>query len=478
MKSLRALFALSLLLNTAICWATVKAAPALNQKITHMIKANLPDATVGVTVQDAQTGEIIYDYHGSHHFLPASTTKLFTAAAALKSLGPDYRFETGLYYNPQAIHQTAYQGDVALKFSGDPSFQLASLYSLLQRLSDAHVKKITGNFIIDDSIFTGPLWALGWTWDSTPWHHAAPVAAIIIDRNQFGVTLIPTPKVGGKVGAKLDQGYPGSKFRTMVADVRAVTYEDSETMCQITAVVDEKNNLELGGCWPIGTEPVHLRLAIKNPRLQAVQLINEALQKLDIQLSGKITFAAVPTNMVKLAHHSSEPLSVLLKPILAESNNLYAESLTKTLGAHLYGVGSFKTGSAAVQKVLTDVTGIDFSDARLLDGSGESRYNLLTPRHLARLLFVMRGEKNVAGHFRNALAISGMNGSLQNRFTKMHQVQAKTGSLSGVSTLAGYFTTSKKRELIVAIMINQAIESNVLLKHFEDELCYYLMEQL
>lgn len=451
----------------------------LNTKITHMINSNLPDASVGVTVQDAVTGKILYDYRAGKQFLPASTTKLFTTAAALKLLGPDYCYDTTLYYNQSVISSGEYKGDIALKFSGDPSLQLASLYSLLQKLSDAHIKVIKGNFLIDDTIFSGPLWALGWTLDSAPWYHAAPVSAIIIDRNQFGVTLFPSSKVGGHVAAKLDPEYPSSRFRSIISDVRAVTFEDSEHLCQIVAEVDEKNNLDLGGCWPIGNEPVYLRLAIKNPRLQAVQLISEALQKLDIKITGKIIFAPVPDNVFKLAHHSSEPLSVLIKPILAESNNLYAESLTKTLGARMFGVGSFKTGAFAVQKVLSDTTGIDFTHTRILDGSGESRYNLITPRHLMQLLYVMRSEKYLAKHFRTALAISGMNGTLQNRFPKLlPQVQAKTGTLSGVSTLAGYFTTHAKHELIIVIMINHALESNVLLKQFENELCYFLVEQL
>lgn len=450
----------------------------LKNKITHMIKSNLPDATVGVTVQDVATGEIIYDYHGTKNFLPASTIKLFTAAAALKTLGPSYRFETALYYVPNKILRGVYNGDVALKFTGDPSLKLAYLYSLLQQLKDAKIKSISGDLIIDDSIFTGPLWALGWTLDSTPWYHAAPVAAIIIDRNQFGITLIPSSKVGAKVNAKLDQEYPSAKFRTMTADIQAVTYEASENLCQLTVDVDDYNNVALGGCWPVGSEPIHLRMAVKNPRLQATQLIGEALEKLDIKLKGKIVFNKITPNMVKLAHHSSEPLYVLLKPILSESNNLYAESIIKTLGSNLYGEGSFKTGSSAVQKVLTDMTGVDFKSARILDGSGESRYNLITPQHLARLLYYMQREYLLAGHFRNALAMSGMNGTLQKRFSKIPHMQAKTGSVSGTSTLAGYFTTNKKRDLIIAIMINQALESNVLLKQFEEELCYFLMEQL
>jgi D-alanyl-D-alanine carboxypeptidase/D-alanyl-D-alanine-endopeptidase (penicillin-binding protein 4) len=89
----------------------------------------------------------------------------------------------------------------------------------------------------------------------------------------------------------------------------------------------------------------------------------------------------------------------------------------------------------------------------------------------------MQREPKLYGHFRNALAISGMSGSLQNRFTKFSsEVRAKTGTLSGVSTLAGYFTTDNKREIIVAIMINHALESNAILKQFEEELCYFVIE--
>lgn len=451
----------------------------MRNQITHMIKSNLPDASVGVIVQDAKTGEIIYDYHGAKHFLPASTTKLFTAAAALKALGANYQYNTSLFYNPNTLSNGIHSGDIAVQFTGDPSLSLKNLYSLLQTLAAAKITTIEGNLIIDDTIFAGPMFALGWTWDSTAWHHAAPVSAIIIDRNQFGITLFPSDKEGGKVTATLDKEYFASSFRSMRVDVRAVTFEDSENLCQLTTIVDEKNNLELGGCWPIGTQPTHLRVAIKNPRYQAEQLITAGLQQLNIKLTGSVKFAKTPTNLTRLAYHASEPLSALLKPILAESNNLYAESLTKTLGAKLYGIGSFKTGSAAVQNVLTETTGIDFKQTRMLDGSGESRYNLFSPRDLARLLYSMRKDQPLADHFRNALAMSGMSGSLQNRFTKLSpHVQAKTGTLNGVSTLAGYFTSHTNRELIVAIMINHALEGSAFLKQFEEELCYFIVEQL
>lgn len=455
---------------------------ALQQKITTMIKAKLPSATVGVTVQDLDSGKTIYDYHGNKHFLPASTAKLFTAAAALKQLGADYQYNTTLYYAADKVAKDGlYQGNIALEFTGDPSFNVVKLYSLLGKLSELKLKKITGNLVIDDTIFAGPLLGNGWTWDSTSWYHAAPVSAIIIDRNQFGVILYPANQIGGVVKTKLEQIYPGAKHRNLKSNVVGVTLEDSENLCQFNAEVDEDNNAELSGCWPIGGEPVLLRLAVKDPQLQAEILIREALQRLGIEFKGKFVYGKVPAKLTKLAHHASEPLSVLLGAILGDSNNLYAESLTKTMGAKMYGTGSFKTGALAVRQTLSSMTGIDFSQMRLMDGSGASRYNLIAPEHLSRLLYTMHHEPKIGVHFREALAISGINGTLKSRFASFDtkaNIKAKTGSLNGVSALSGYLTTRSNHQLIVTIMINHALENASILKQFENELCYLLVNEL
>ena len=450
-------------------------------KIANMITTNLPGATVGVILQDARSGKILYDYHGNKHFLPASTTKLFTAAAALQELGPLYKYETSLYYALPNIDHAERSSEVALKFTGDPSFKLVNLQSLLKKLRQAKIKEITGDLLVDDSIFDGPLLGHGWTWDSAAWYYAAPVSAIIIDYNQLGVTLFPTKEIGGTVVAKLDSNFPGANTRELKAKLIGVTYQDSETKCQIHAEVDDQNHVAINGCWPIGTEQQHLKLAIKNPRLQAKTLILEALKLNKIKLHGKIKFAKVPANLTKLAHHESEPLYLLLNAILGESNNLYAESLVKTMGARLFGIGSFKTGSLAVQQILTKSTGIDFAQARLHDGSGASRYNLLTPVQLSRLLYTMLHEASIGKYFRDAMAISGVNGTLQQRFASFDtkaSIQAKTGTLAGVSALSGYLTTRSQRELIVTIMINHAATDGAALKRFENELCYFLVNQV
>lgn len=465
-----------LVLLTALSVSCVLQAEDLGrtaQKIKGLIKNSLADASVGVVVQDANTGKLLYDYQAQKNFTPASTTKLFSAAAALLELGPDFVYETALYYSPAS-------GDVAIKFSGDPTLKVTELYSLLAALQTKS-KVIKGDLWIDDTIYQGPLLGHGWTWDSTSWYHAAPVSAIILNKNQFGVTLFSAAAPGSKVEARFDPAYPGATLRKLKTNLIAVTTEQSENICQISAEVDEDNNLKLNGCWPIANEPTHLRLALKNPRKNAELLIREALTKLDLKLNGTIRFGKTPAKLDKIAHHNSEPLHVLLNAVLAHSNNLYAETLLKTLGARRFGVGSFKTGVLAMQRTLEGVTGIDFAKARLFDGSGESRYNLLTAQQLARLLYTMQQETTLKPYFKQALAASGVSGTLQKRFTSFdtkNNIHAKTGSLSGVSALAGYLRTRRDRELIVTIMINGAMQDGPALREFENKLCYYLVNQL
>jgi len=472
---LRSVITIVLLLSSInLAWANDLKTNDLNNAITQMIRSNLPEATVGVILQDLNSGEILYNYHGAKHFLPASTAKLFSSAAALKELGPHYRYETALYYSMQ-------NGELGLKFSGDPSFKLADLLNLLKKLQELKVSEIRGTIWIDDTTFEGPLLASGWTWDSAPWYYSAPVSAIIIDRNQFGITLFPTKVIGDPVRAQLDKAVLGKQEHKIKANIRAVSASDAETLCQLLVDVDQQNNVDLGGCWPTGSDPLHLNLALRNPRLQAQQLINSALQQLQIKSTAKIKFAKIPVHLQKLTQHDSEQLSVLLKVILGDSDNLYAESVTKTLGAKRFGKGSFKTGVLAIQQILAPFTGIDFKQARLVDGSGASRYNLISPLHLSQLLYAMAQDPTLAKYFRDSLAVSGLTGTLQTRFADFENIasmQAKTGTLNGVSALSGYLTTRTQRELILTILINQALGKSSELKEFEHKLCYFLAEQL
>jgi D-alanyl-D-alanine carboxypeptidase/D-alanyl-D-alanine-endopeptidase (penicillin-binding protein 4) len=265
----------------------------------------------------------------------------------------------------------------------------------------------------------------------------------------------------------------------VIPDLVTVSEFAANNECQIQAEMNDQNDLSLKGCWPYQTQPTTLNFAIKNPDAYATRLIVEALKSESIELMGKVVVGKAPLNLKIIASHESKPLTELLKEVLRESNNIYADSLFKTLGAEKFQHGTFQAGTRAIQAVLTKPTGIRFADLRIVDGSGASRYNLVAPKDFARLLLTMYHDNKVGKDFINALPSSGdENGNLRYRMGSVDikdKIRAKTGTLQGISTLAGYLTSVHDKDLIVVIAIDHTLQNGEYLKHVEDELCRVLV---
>ncbi len=431
------------------------------------LKNQLPSANVALVVQDLQSGKILYESRAKEHFYPASNTKLFTAAAALKKLGKDYQIETSLYG----------QGDnIYLSFRGDPSFSSQDLYQLLQNLQTQKISTIKGHFIIDDTAFDNILFAPGWTRDSTPWYYAAPVHAIMLNENKARFSFQETKNLGQKIA--ITQKDKSLGLFKLSSNVTAVTTEKAENHCTLRPTI-ENNEFTLNGCWPLEKTPTTLEMAIDNPRLAAASLINAYLRQLHIELAGNIVFAKAPQDVTLLASHKSPPLEVMLSKVLADSNNLYTESLTKTLGATTESSGSFQAGTRAIKNILKDTIQLNLSEQRLSDGSGQSRYNLVTPMLIADLLYAMYHDP-LFNVFYGSLSVSGKTGSLSGRLKTKDltgRVVAKTGSAIGTSALSGYLTGNSGKPYLFVIVINQATKDSAVLKDFEDKLCQILIQE-
>jgi D-alanyl-D-alanine carboxypeptidase/D-alanyl-D-alanine-endopeptidase (penicillin-binding protein 4) len=157
-----------------------------------------------------------------------------------------------------------------------------------------------------------------------------------------------------------------------------------------------------------------------------------------------------------LLTHQSAPLSTLGATMMKMSQNLYAETLLRTLGAHDVGVGSFETGRTAVQKTLS-AWGISSNDLLLADGSGLSRYNLITPEALVAILVRVASDPRLRERFEAALPVAGRDGTLSERLkhtTAEGNVRAKTGSMTGARSLAGYVTDADGERLAFAMIAN------------------------
>lgn len=442
------------------------------KKIDSYIQKNLPNASVGIILLEAESGKVLYEQRAFEPFPPASTTKLFTTAAALLTLGPEYQYETVLKIEKNALKNNSIRGNLYVQLSGDPSLTEEDLKNLLSTLKTKNITKIQGDIVIEANRFQPPFYAMGWPYHSLPWYFAQPVTAAIINQNTVKVTIDSNKKLGEKASVALA---PLETTPLKInQNVTIVTERMAETECQLEVQMDPKNKLSISGCWPIRPTPDILKLALANPVLLIEEKIKEALKAEKIAFFGKVQSAITPAEAEILVVHRSLPLHTLIKPLLQDSNNLYAESLLKTMGVKQFQTGTFQAGVRAVAAVLTKPTGIDFSQLKLFDGSGLSTYNLISPHQIGQLLFAMHHDKKVGQFFKEALPIASELGTLKGRLGTSEvagQIRAKTGSLAHASALGGYLKTRNQKELIFVIMVDHFLEDIKTIKQFEDELC-------
>lgn len=462
--------------------ANAQAHLSLEQTLNHKIDDLFPTAHVGLVIQDLDSHKIIYATQANKHFTPASTLKLFTAYAALDYLGADYRYQTTLAFDPKKINSTGVlNSDITLSFSGDPSFTDASLVTLLSALKNKGVTKINGKFIIESKAFTSSYTSPGATWDT--WSYYPPVSSIIINENVALVKIRSGKKINTPSTAQLSL-YPGSADLPPIKLTHAivtVSPEQAEQSCSLDVTVNKDNAIHLSGCWPMQASDSVLWVSLISPEKILSKKIVTALDKMSIAYAHpKIEFnpeikSKHTSDLDYVTTVSSAPLAELINTTLKDSNNLYADSLHKKLGETYFGIGSYAYGVQAQQAVLTKLD-ISFNLNQIFDGSGVSRYNLLSPNQLVSLLTRLYQDKNNYDVMLNAMPISGASGTLKNRFKAEHtliaknKIFAKTGSLKNISSLAGYLHTDSNKKYAFALMIQGEQLKMKKIKAKEDEL--------
>jgi len=455
-----------------VCQANV---PTFEQKLNTLIHENITEASIGLVIQDPSNGQILYSRHPNKNFYPASNTKLFTAAAALKFFGPTFQYQTSIHSNPAKIKAGVLQDNVYFVFRGDPSLTMEDVSQLIQQLKAKGVNRIQGKIIIDDKSFQDPKYAPGWAWDDLPWYYCAPITSVMLNENRVRLKLNKQETLNQKI--TIEQADPNLPLLKIKSNVKAVTADEAKNSCQLDANV-ENNQISLAGCWPMDKTPMYIEVALDNPNALVEKIIKATLQKHHIAYAGKITFGKAPKTPALIVKRSA-PLKDILVKVLADSNNIYTESLTKALGLAYLGQSSFQVGVRAIAEILAKDTTIDLSKLNLKDGSGVSRYNLVSPLVISQLLYHMyqNPEFNV---FYSALSVSGVKGSLKERMKsdKLNgKVIAKTGSATGASALSGYLKTSSGKMIIFSLLINHSLANYNTLKQFEEKLCEILADE-
>lgn len=428
----------------ASLFCQISQAQTLSSKIDTLINQQLPHATVGIYVKDAKTGQVIYSKNADTLLSPASNTKLFTAAAALYQLHPQYQYLTTLSQK---------KGNIYLRFSGSPALTSEDLQHLLLKLKEQGVKTISGHIILDGSRFQPPYYPPDFSYEDLGWYYAAPSTAIILNENAKDYKFISAEKIGGPIQIKAKKD--GQELR-IINQVITVSKEQEKEHCNLNIDIQTHNTLRLYGCLAQHKQPLLMQLAVPDPTLLAKQIIKQALVKNGIVLKGSIIEGKTPVDAQIIASHQSAPLDRLITHFLQESDNLYGDSITKELGYALTREGTYKQGVFAIKKILAEHSHLDMTQVELADGIG-GRYNLTTAKQIVVLLLDLYHDKDMQAIFMNALPQAGVSGSLKARMKKTNlegKVYAKTGTMHDISSLSGYMIDQKDRTLIFSIMIN------------------------
>ena len=433
-------------------WSTAMASN-LQYAVDKLINQVDPSINMGVAIVDLNTGENLYQRNPSRPFIPASNMKLFSDAAALMALGPDYRFQSQLTTDATLLDQGDLKGSVYLHLPGDPSLTQDHLDKLLAQLTLWGVRRIQGNVVLVSNNSTVSAFAPGRSASDFKYSYGAPIAPIVLDENRLTITVNPAYRAGVPAFVELND-----KCANLLVNNQVKT-TSSGAGCGIDISMDQDNHLTVRGCIGVGQWAVQQRIAIRNPLRYAQDLVKLHLATLNIKLDGQVILGNAPPSSLLLASHVSKPITQLMADTLKPSDNLYADSLYLHAAAKLYGSPlNWSQAQPVVKNFLQQQTGISLLSAVLTDGSGLSRQDLLTAQQTVDLLRFLHNRFPLAYEYIAALPVAGFDGTLQRRFRKPTQqglLRAKTGTMTGVISLSGYLYTANAHTLAFAIFINK-----------------------
>jgi D-alanyl-D-alanine carboxypeptidase/D-alanyl-D-alanine-endopeptidase (penicillin-binding protein 4) len=349
---------------------------ALQSDLAHQMA--ISGSRSSAYVYDISTKQPLYSARPTTPRPPASVEKLFTATAALQRLGPTTRLSTTVFGTGQLGANGVWEGDLYLKGGGDPTFgdsaYIRSHYSGL----GASVSTLVNQLVRTDGI------------------HAVR-GSVYGDESVFDS----------------QRGEPSSGFR-----------QDPFLEGTLSGLAFNRG--------ASGSEKV-----AHAPAAYAARKLWAALKNVGVSIRGASAAASTPAGATQLAQVSSPTIAQLLALMLPPSDNFFAETLVKDLGAAAGGAGTTSAGAAVVAKTIAELLGIH---PRVVDGSGLSESDRTSVYEVTDMLAELQPTP-VGAILRGSMAVAGRTGTLAKRMRATGaagRCQGKTGTLTGYSNLVGY----------------------------------------
>ncbi|MGP1717256.1 MAG: D-alanyl-D-alanine carboxypeptidase/D-alanyl-D-alanine endopeptidase [Methylophilus sp.] len=442
-------------------WAGVAQAALPVSLQEALSKAQLPLDSVSIVVQPLNGEPPLISHHQARAMNPASVMKVVTTYAALEALTPAYRWKTEVYRNGPVNHGVL-EGDLIIKGYGDPALNNAELWRLLQQVQQQGIKHIKGNLLLDTSIYAPEL-SQRPILDDEPWraYNVNPHALLVNGGHssfRFGVS-----RESGKPLASVTQEFELPQIKvvnTMQVSKGACGDWRSSLRYGVTATT-EGATVTFSGTLPEQCDERYLELSVLSQQQYAVYTFKKIWTQLGGRLDGNAIAAVLPATASLVTTWWSAPLDVVIRDINKWSNNVMARQVMLTIGMETGQTPVDENSSAVALKEVLRKRGLLFPELVLDNGSGLSRNERISAEHLAQLL-VTAYQRPTMPVLMASLPILGLDGTLKKRLPEspsQGMAYLKTGSLEGVSSIAGYVQDTQGKRYVVVMLVNHPLAS-------------------
>jgi serine-type D-Ala-D-Ala carboxypeptidase/endopeptidase (penicillin-binding protein 4) len=423
---------------------------------------DLKSASVGFYAINLKTSEVIAKHNEQKSLVPASTMKVLTTAAALKTFGKNYRFKTELQYDGFIdTVNCVLHGNIYIKGGGDPTLGSA-LYSsdnplrFLNYWADAvfnqlGIDSIVGDIFPDATLFDNSV-PSGWAWGDIGNYYGAGANALSVCDNIYELEF--DTRSGQK--AEMLNVWPCVPGLEIINEVEASSLVSGDN----TNIYGSPYHFErvIKGSIPAGRRSFKVKGSLPAPDKLAAWLLKEELKQYGFSFRDSSSSILQLNIKERTSFYQME--SPLLEEIIYQTNlksiNPYAEHLLNHLGVKKYGMGSTAKGADAMTEFWKNQK-VDTDGMFIADGSGLARSNGISALHLVQVLENVNKDKQNAEAFKRSLPIAGKSGSIANMCKGTlaeGNLMAKSGYMTRVRSYAGYVKNTKGDLIAFAIIVN------------------------
>ncbi|AKJ00629.1 D-alanyl-D-alanine carboxypeptidase/D-alanyl-D-alanine-endopeptidase [Archangium gephyra] len=406
---------------------------------------------VAVHMMSLDDGSVVFSHNADELLNPASNVKLVTSAAALATLGPEYRYETEFLVEAESDGLKA--KTLYVRGKGDPSVTTERLYGIVGELFHTGLREVQ-DIIVDDSWFDAERTPPGFDQEDSDRAYMAPTGALSLNWNAVGVYLRPGDTLGAKGVVEVE---PQSDF-FVVENTLTTGNARARRFSVASDAAGAQQKIVVRGQVPLGGAYMSVYKKIDNPPMYFGQTLKHMLNARGVKVKGKVKPGLTPSKAKLVYVAQSETFDLILKRLNKLSSNFVAETLLKTMGAEARGApGSFAKGIDVVEDFLSREVGIPRGTYVMKNGSGLNDANRFSAAQFDRILRYMYERFPLAPEYLSSLGIAGKDGTLKYRFDGTEAVgrlRAKTGTLENVSALSGYVQAAGGEKFIFSMMVN------------------------